>query len=90
MEDSINLDKAIAVALDEASARIIVQGIDKTTEEGTANSAVVSRDLSGNLRVDLFLNDKFLKTAEVKVSNTEANSLEAGDTVKIDLYNQSN
>ena len=90
-EDSLALKDSIATALDEASARIIVQGIDKPTEDGkTANVAEVSRDISGNLRVDFFLNEKFLKTAEVKVADTEANSLEAGDTVKIDLYQQSN
>jgi hypothetical protein len=81
-----SMEEAIAKALDEASARIILQGVDKTTDLGTATSAKVSRDLSGNLRVDLYVNDKFAKSVEANVSNTEANSLAAGETVEIDLY----
>jgi hypothetical protein len=50
----------------------------------------VSRDLSGNLRVDLYVNDKFAKSVAANVSNTEANSIAAGETVEIDLYQQSN
>lgn len=90
-EDSIALKNSIAVALDEASARIIVQGIDKNTDLGTATSAKVSRDeISGNLRVDLYVNGTLAKSVPANVSNTEANSLEAGDKVTIDLYQQSN
>lgn len=81
---------SIAAALDEASARMIVQGIDKTTL-GKANSAKVSRDdINGNLRVDLYYNGDFMRTAEVKLANPEANSIAAGETVEIDLYQQSN
>ena len=90
MEDSIALDNNIAAAFDEASARMIVQGIDKTTL-GKANSAKVSRDdINGNLRVDLYYNGNFMRTAEVKLANPEANSIAAGETVEIDLYQQSN
>lgn len=90
MEDSISLQDATAKALDEASARMIVQGIDKTTL-GKANSAKVSRDdINGNLRVDLYYNGNFMRTAEVKLANPEANSIAAGETVEIDLYQQSN
>lgn len=84
-----SMEEAIAKALDEASARIILQGVDKTTDLGTATSAKVSRDLSGNLRVDLYVNDKFAKSVEANVSNTEANSLAAGESVEIDLYRYS-
>jgi hypothetical protein len=55
-----------------------------------ATSATVSRDISGNLKVDLYVNDKFAKSAFPTVSNTEANSITAGETVEIDLYQQSN
>ena len=89
--ESKSLLGSIAEALDEASARMIVQGIDKTTDLGTATSAKVSRDdISGNLRVDLYYNGKFMRTADVNVANKEANSIAAGDTVEIDLYQQSN